>query len=398
MKTKKKALFVSNIFPNRFEKNRGIYTYKTIKELNKLCELKIFAPYSWYPFKKIGASGTYCSSIPTKECFDGLEVCHPRYLYIPKISLSVNWLSYYYSLHKSFLKNHPLFKPDFILCSWIYPDGYASMNMARRLDVPFFVITHGSDVNSHIENRMIMSKIEEVARKADKMFFPSREMRNKIVSLVGEPEKMVIKPFGVDTSLFKIIDPQYAKKETGISASKKTILFVGNLEKVKGINYLIEAVSLINRNDLKSLRFIIVGDGSEKSELANLVSGKGLADSIEFVGAKKNAEIPLWINSSDIVCLPSLNEGCPNVIAESFACGVPVIASKVGEIPYLIREGTNGWMFSPKSPEEIKNAIMKSIAHPWKREEITETVKENSWENSAMAIYDEIVRNLSIKG
>lgn len=390
----KKALFISNLLPNKFEPNRGIFTFRTVQEIAKLCEVKIIAPYAWHPLKKIEQGNSYISSIPEKENIEGLDIFHPGFAYIPKITLPFNGASYFLSLSYFYKKHFYKYKPDFILSSWIYPDGYASMYLARLLKIPFFVLTHGSDVNSLVENKFTKNKIVKVVKKAEKVFFPSREMIKKITTMVDAPQKMFLKPFGVDTDRFKPVDKELARQKVGIEGGKKVVLFVGNLEKIKGINFLIEAISMLEQSHLDDLRCVIVGGGTENGNFKKIAEEKNLGNAIEFVGKKKNEEIPFWINASDMVCLPSLSEGCPNILIEALSCGVPVIASAVGEIPYLIKEGTNGYTFPPKSPSKIKDSIVKSINQTWEKDKITDTVSGNDWENSAKMILNEILKSI----
>ena len=86
-----------------------------------------------------------------------------------------------------------------------------------------------------------------------------------------------------------------------------------------------------------------------------------IADFIRFTGPVNHEEIPLWISASDILVLPSLSEGRPNVVLEALACEVPVVATDVGGIPELMVDGETGYLVPAKNPAELSRKINKLL-------------------------------------
>ncbi|MCD6322020.1 MAG: glycosyltransferase, partial [Clostridiales bacterium] len=80
-----------------------------------------------------------------------------------------------------------------------------------------------------------------------------------------------------------------------------------------------------------------------------------------FIGSRPHVEIPDWLNASDLLCLPSLDEGHPNIVLEALACGIPVVASRVGGIPEIIKSAEEGLLVAPKDSLSISNAILNII-------------------------------------
>ncbi len=126
------------------------------------------------------------------------------------------------------------------------------------------------------------------------------------------------------------------------------------MEEHKGIKYLIESASLLlqSRNDVS---FLIVGEGALKEELRKLCVVLKIEKNVIFAGERSN--IPEILSLTDIFVLPSLREGLPLTILEAMACGKPVIATNVGGVPEVVKDGVSGILVSPKDPEALHSAM-----------------------------------------
>ena len=136
----------------------------------------------------------------------------------------------------------------------------------------------------------------------------------------------------------------------------KFIVSVGQLEKVKGIDILIKALSKIE-HEFSDFKLIIIGDGKEKENLKNLSSNLKIQDKIEFKGKLSLKETKDVIKNCYSLVLSSLSEGLPRVLMEAMALGKPVIASNVGGIPELIKENENGFLFEKGNSEELAQKL-----------------------------------------
>ena len=160
-----------------------------------------------------------------------------------------------------------------------------------------------------------------------------------------------------------------------------TVITVARLEKVKGIDYLIKSISNL-KSQILNLRLLIIGDGSERKNLENLARELGLEAKVKFFGQIDSEEIPEYLAMADCFVLPSLREGFGIAILEAMAAGVPVIASRVGGILDLIKDGKTGLLVESGSPEAIARAILRIHEEP---------ELKNHTLNSAMAelrVYD----------
>lgn len=165
---------------------------------------------------------------------------------------------------------------------------------------------------------------------------------------------------GVDTELFQPrITSNSFRSELGIKEKDVVILYVGRLDLVKGVNYLLQAAERI-LGDHNNIKFLIIGDGNLRREYEKFV--KPLSHSIIFTGWRN--DIPQLMNIADILVLPSLSEGAANVVMEACASGLPVIATEVGEVPQVVSDGETGVLIKPKDVDGLVEAMGKVIDNP----------------------------------
>lgn len=137
------------------------------------------------------------------------------------------------------------------------------------------------------------------------------------------------------------------------------ILFVGRLERVKGLDVFFEAIKLLEIKHGRKLKVGVVGDGSIREELKTLTKNLGISDIVEFLGIRK--DINDLMQKSKIFVLPSRWEGLPMVIIEAMAFGLPVVATKVGGISEVIENGRDGILVESENPEELTDAVIKLL-------------------------------------
>ena len=136
------------------------------------------------------------------------------------------------------------------------------------------------------------------------------------------------------------------------------LLFIGRLQAVKGLNFMLDALAIFNRK-YSNWEFTIVGDGDERTSLETQAINLKMLDKVHFVGASNDP----WDYLSDhsLLCLPSLREGLPMVLLEALAIGVPVLCSKVGYLPKLVGDD-NGFLVAPGNSAEILDMLCR-ISH-----------------------------------
>ncbi len=175
----------------------------------------------------------------------------------------------------------------------------------------------------------------------------------------------------------------------GLSPDTKIVLFIGRLVKSKGLAYLLKAFQEVSVTIPSVL--IIVGDGPERKHLEDDVKRRQLENRVVFVG--KRAEVRDFLLAADLFVLPSLYEGFPLSLLEAMASGKPVLATKVGAIPFIIQDGVNGILAEPGNAEQLSKGIKLLLEQPDLRARMGhnafETVKRrHNWAALSETIYE----------
>jgi glycosyltransferase involved in cell wall biosynthesis len=275
---------------------------------------------------------------------------------------------------------------DLIHTHFTWPSGYVGAKLKEKYHVPFIVTAHGYDIyDLPFKDNYWRSKIEYVLNSADAIITVSNSNHKHIERLNVKTPVTVI-PNGYKEDLFYPRDPSKCKKILNLPTERKLILSVGNLEKVKGHKYLIEAMSLVI-NEKKDVLCLILGGGKLESVLKRQIISAKLQDYVKLVSARSHREIPLWINACDLFVLPSLNEGNPTVMFECLGCGKPFIGTKVGGIPEIIISDNYGLLCEPANPEELAEKILSGLDYDWDPDRIKAYSSKFSWSAVSEEIY-----------
>jgi glycosyltransferase involved in cell wall biosynthesis len=167
---------------------------------------------------------------------------------------------------------------------------------------------------------------------------------------------------GVDMDRYADLAPDRKKLFPTLNCENKLIIVVANMHvKTKGHTDLIESSRTICQQ-YPEVRFVLVGDGRERSGLERKVEELGLRRNFLFLGHRN--DVPALLSCSDIAVLPSWAEGLPNVVLEYMAAGLPVVATRVGGIVEMIEDGVSGLLVPPHDPESLAQAILKLLRTP----------------------------------
>jgi glycosyltransferase involved in cell wall biosynthesis len=183
------------------------------------------------------------------------------------------------------------------------------------------------------------------------------EKRDFLSFKVKNPVDIEVVPLGLELGEFsklERISKEDKKREVGLAYNDRIVGMVSRLEPVKGPHYFIEAAAKVV-NLFKQVMFLVVGEGSLRLKLETKAQELGLKDRIKFLGWRQDAlEI---ISILDILVQPSLNEGVGMVLLEAQSLGVPVIATNVGGIPEVVKDGVTGILV----PSQDANSIAKAL-------------------------------------
>jgi glycosyltransferase involved in cell wall biosynthesis len=262
---------------------------------------------------------------------------------------------------------------DIIHVHYIFPTAMLAVLPKIIIGTKLIISAHGSDVHTFPrKNRVALMLTRQLLNLSDCIVANSEAMKLQIEELKVCSNKIwVIRPQDIDDKLFKVRNRDEMREELGIDKIKHIIIYVGRITEDKGLRYLIEAVYLLV-SKCNDISLYLIGDGQEKESLALLSYKLGIDRIVHFMGNKKHDEIPLWLSAADLFVLPTLQEGFGIAALEAMSCGLPVIASNVGGVPELVKNGINGYIVEPAKSREIAEKIYRVLKCPMLRKSLSE--------------------------
>ena len=273
--------------------------------------------------------------------------------------------------------------------------GIVGFLAKKLLKKPYVVYERGSEVYLPWLFKTPISKL--VLRRADVVIALTEDMKTEMQKIYSRDVAVI--PNGIDLESYEDLPTKEASRQRlALNNNDKIILFVGTLRPVKGLKYLIQAMNMVRQKDTKA-RLMLIGYGEERQSLEGLVKELDLGDRVTFVGKVPNEKVPEYMAASDIFVLPSLSEGFPVVILEAMASGLPIVATKVGGLPEIVKDGENGFLVKPRGPEELADKVLALLENEELRRGMIRNnrnkVQQYSWENTVgqlEAIYSHVVK------
>jgi len=205
-----------------------------------------------------------------------------------------------------------------------------------------------------------------LARTCHRLLVATEQEKDTLVAQAQiAASKVGVVPFGVDTATFKALRPDRARERLGLDKSAALILFVGRFVSIKGLERLLAAVALVAEPENIEL-LLIGGDGAGADatvRLRSLADRLGIGDRVHFVGRVAHAELPDYYNAADLLVLPSYYESFGLVVLEALACGTPVVATPVGLVNSVIRNGENGGIVEKPTAQGIAMTLKQVLHH-----------------------------------
>jgi D-inositol-3-phosphate glycosyltransferase len=211
---------------------------------------------------------------------------------------------------------------------------------------------------------------KEIAAQADLLIASTEDERADLVRLYGaDPDHVAVVPPGVDLSMFQPIDRDEARRTIGYGAGR-LLLFVGRLERLKGVEVAIRALALLRDRAHDDVRLLILGedsrdgDESEKDRLKELAAAAGVRDRVDFLGSVAHHELPFFYSAADVCVMPSYSESFGLVGLEAQACGRPVVGSGVSGIRSVVRDEVSGYLLDSHDPAMYAERIGRLLDNP----------------------------------
>lgn len=381
-----KVLTVSHMYPNPIEPFKGVFVAELTSALQKFVDVRVAAPVSWFPFLRPQRG------IPNQIENREISIHHPRYLAMPKVLRNERWRSYQTALDRVIQDLEVEgFRPDILHAHWLYPDGYTAGRVAKRIGAKSVVTIHGHAALGMGIGGLATPKCEEALQQIDLIFAVSEELREILTTRFGVgSDRIRVVHNGIDPRKFAPRDQEAARRALGLPLNQPILLCVARLSEEKQIHLLVEAISLLQDIPLQAF---VIGNGPLRPYIQDLIDRKGLKNRIILTGGIAHESLADWYFASDLFCLTSAHEGCPVVVHESLACGVPVVSTPVGAVPDIVQTRANGMLTAPTA-ESIASSIESALHHDWNRAAIAEEAKHHTWDAVARRTISEYERLL----
>lgn len=290
------------------------------------------------------------------------------------------------------------------LISAVYAHGLCAWGVrgVGQWGVPFVANPHGLEEFKvrHPLKRLAYAPFRAWVRSgctlADAVIATDRSMRAELVKLLGlREDKVVVIPNGVDLEEIRSLADEEVRARLvrqwpHLASADDTLrgVSVGRLEQNKGFEYLVRALAVAKPELGERWGWLLVGEGSLRPHLANLVTALGLENHLFLAGAVTDSELHNLYALSNLFVHPSLYEGSSLVTLEAMSHGLPVIASAVGGIPDKVAEGETGFLVRPGDTPQIAALISQVAKSPAERHAMgergaTRVIAEFSWRSLA---------------
>jgi len=377
-----KILVISHLFPNKKNKNYGIFMARQLVEMAKQgMDITVIVPTVWTPpvLTYFNKWKDYDHNVKLWE-FDGLKAISSPYLRI-----TGNWffrwvgLSAFLSLKNKVRKLHKKNKFDLIYSRCFFPDGDAAVRLSKRLKIPAACVGIGRDINIvPYYNKSIYNRFVRIANELDGTLSSGQAVADKIDKV---SHKKTLSVYGV-VNLQKFApapDKLILRKQLGLPDDKLLVLYLGTFKKDKGVYELLEAFTLVNQQ-IPNTILEICGYGVEKAGMIRYIQKNKLEKVVRMVGAVDHEKVDLWMKACDLFVLPTYHEGMPNAVMEAMACGLPVVVSAVGGLPDAVGDSSGALLVPPQNVDELTNAMLNILRDEQLRRNMSTAARQRAEE------------------
>lgn len=250
-------------------------------------------------------------------------------------------------------------KSQIIHAHWVLPNGLPAAWVARRRGIPLVISLHGSDVYLASRNRLFQLVAGRIFRQAALVTACSPELRDRALQL-GAPANALLLPWGAFPEVFH---PGLRARQEHSDRAPLVLVGLGRMVEKKGFHVLLQAMAEVVRAQ-PDIRLELAGDGPMREGLQKQAEALGLKEKVVFLGPLDWNAVPRFLAQGDVFVLPSVRDrqgnvdGLPTVLLEAMSCGLPVVASDIGGISLVVRDGENGRLVPPGDAHTLAQALL----------------------------------------
>src|SRR6266581_3264845 len=268
--------------------------------------------------------------------------------------------------HEVEVLTYPLFE---------YPpyDLVLATKMLRDRVVPFVTTLHGTDITLVGNDRSYLPITRFGIEQSDAVTAVSEYLRQRTIQEFNILRPILVVPNFVDCNVYgrssdRTLRRRFAQDDEGI------LTHISNFRPVKRVEDVIGIFALVRKN--RKARLLMVGDGPERPKAEWLANTHGVAQDVLFVG--KQNDMSQLLAVSDILLLPSELESFGLVALEAMSCEVPVIATRVGGIPEVVRDGIDGYLYEVGDVQAMADGCLSVLNNPKVRENLGKAARDRA--------------------
>jgi D-inositol-3-phosphate glycosyltransferase len=277
--------------------------------------------------------------------------------------------------------------------------GLIGRRARKRWRVPHVFMFHTLGVlknrtaGSEKEPDLRITMEKQLATECDLILAGTGREKRHLTELYGTlPQRIQVVPCGVDLERFQPAAQLESRARLGFHQPERLILYVGRFDPIKGVDRLLAAAARLRR--AVPLRVVLVGGGEEDAPevraLRALCSELSLEDCVTFAGRRSHGDLPDYYRAADVLVLPSYYESFGLVVLEALASGTPVVATRVGAVEDIVRNGVNGWVVSDNTPESLAEGVRQVLEQQGSQrmmaDAIRATIEDYDWNFVAASI------------
>ena len=348
----RKILILASWYPTNTDKVRGIFIQDQAEVLSQFYDVCVLASgiVAYRDWKQVFLRQQ------STERQNKIPVYRQPALVLPMAFFYLlTWL-YEYSAKRVFLRILAEWgKPDLIHAHVVLPSGWLAVRLGRQYSIPVVLTEHSGPFSMHLRSRSHKQLVGGILKKAKKVVAVSPALAEQIRGFHPEADLRVVGNV-IRTDFFV---PRSAGKEKSHHA--KRFFCVALLHEGKGIQYLLQAMRLLDDRGVIGFEVFIGGDGPARHKLENLATALGVSGKCRFLGMMERDQVRDWMQTCDVFVLPSLAETFGIVLGEAMACGKPVITTRCGGPEFLVTRET-GLLVEPGNASALANAMEKFIS------------------------------------
>lgn len=367
---------VTSLYPGPPRPREGIFAERRWQGMvARGHRVRVVQPLPWVPpFVRQGPRADW-RDFPEREQRGGVEVLRPRYLHVPSRDLGN-------ARRFARTARAHLDAPDAVVADYAWPAARIAPDLARD-GVPCVIHGRGSDVLQVLEHPRLARELRAGLIAAGHWCAVSRDLLEAMDRLAGRPGRGVLTPNGVETERFSPGDRAAARERLQRAGDDRPwVLVVGHWIERKDPLLALEAFRV---GAPKDARLFFVGRGPLEERMRQASLAPDLDGRVTLVGEAAPEELADWYRASHALLLTSSREGRPNVVLESFASGLPVVATAAGGTAELF-DGWSAGLVNERTPAAVGAALERALAAPPTGEELAACVRDLTWERSFEAL------------